>query len=107
MNTATSSPKTQLLFNANGAVRLVFFAAYQDRMPNAIQIVETAFYFAEARGFSGRDELVAYATDPNDSNRSRGNELLDALLAVVDAREFFTLSGIQLVETKPAATLLA
>jgi hypothetical protein len=57
-----------------------------------------------------QDTLIDYFTCPNENNRSRGDASLDQFLAIVSAKEFFTLSGIEIIETetatKPSSTTL-
>ncbi len=106
---ATPSSNTQLLLSEKSAVKMAFFAAYQDRLPNAIKLVETALATANSRGFNEQDTLIDYFKCPNENNRSRGDASLDQFLAIVSAQEFFTLSGIAFVEMgkTSSTTLLA
>jgi hypothetical protein len=84
-----------VLISPKGAVKLAFFAAYQDKMPKALAIVEKALNMAEQRGFGLRDMLVRYAVNPK--AEANGKRAFEIFLTFVSAMEFFELSGVKIV----------
>ena len=90
-----------VLFTPEAAVKLAFFAAYEDKTPKALAMVNKALTVAEERGFGLRDILIRYASNPK--AEANGRRAFELFLTFVPAIEFFEMNGLNIVVEKGGA----